>query len=222
MTDTLNSELSDLSRKVVIIGDVFVGKTCLLLRFRVDIFNEDVKSTLGYDNYEKTVILENGKCVKLWLWDTAGSERFRGTVSLYYKNAKAVIVVFDLTNRSSFEKVSYWKDEIENYSESNTAVYLVGNKRDLASERKILKEEAQGLAKQLGFDMYFETSAKDNKGQEIQKLFTKVASQIEERPVDTLTHISDKKSLSSRVAVSKGKSQKVEKSQPARRSRCGC
>lgn len=137
LSDEFSSNILDLSEKIVIIGDVFVGKTSLLFRFKNNIFSEDVKSTLGYDSFEHEITLENGKIVRLWIWDTAGSERFRGTVSLYYKNAKAVIVVFDLTNRDSFDKIQKWKTEVDNHSEENVVVFLVGNKLDLVEDRKV-------------------------------------------------------------------------------------
>ena len=222
MSGKWNSRLIELAEKVVVIGDVFVGKTSLLLRYKLNMFSDDVKSTLGYDSYEQEVSLSDGRTMKLWIWDTAGSERFRGTVSLYYKNAKAIIVVFDMTNRGSFDKVDFWKDEIDNYAEKETVRVLVGNKNDLVEQRTVMKEEAQALSKKLGFDFYIETSAKVESDPSVRKLFDTVAEKIKQRPVAEASAMSEKPSVSLKIPV-KLKQEKLQtrKVAPAPKG-CSC
>lgn len=125
------SEKIETGEKVILIGDAAVGKTSILHRYIQGNFSENQKPTIGCDHFEKTVELTAEKHVSLSIWDTAGQERFRGLASAYYKKAKCVILVFDFTKKSSFEKLEYWKDEINNFAEVNTAVVLVGNKFDL-------------------------------------------------------------------------------------------
>ncbi len=117
---------------MIVIGDTSVGKTSILLRYINNNFSENIKPTIGCDHYEKEIDLGSNK-VKLSIWDTAGQERFRGLASSYYKRAKCVILVFDYTKKSSFEKLDFWKEEIANFADSNILVVVVGNKTDLYS-----------------------------------------------------------------------------------------
>ncbi len=116
--------------KVIIIGDTAVGKTSICKRYVNNEFSFECTPTIGCDNFEKTIEI-SGKQIKLSIWDTAGQERFRGLASSYYKRAFCVIIVFGLDNQQSFNKLGYWKEEIDNFSESNVLVVVVGNKSDI-------------------------------------------------------------------------------------------
>ena len=98
--------------KLLLIGDSGVGKSCLLLRFADDTYTESYISTIGVDFKIRTIELE-GKTVKLQIWDTAGQERFRTITSSYYRGAHGIIVVYDVTDESTFANVKQWLQENE-------------------------------------------------------------------------------------------------------------
>ena len=110
--------------KYVIVGDSSVGKSCLLLRFAEDQFNENYMTTIGVDFRFKTVT-SNNKNIKLQIWDTAGQERFRTITNTYYKSnhkkhvgAHAVLLVYDITNEESFQSIqNFWVSEVESYAD---------------------------------------------------------------------------------------------------------
>jgi small GTP-binding protein len=97
--------------------------------------------------------------VKLQIWDTAGQERFKNIQDSYYKGASGILVVYDITNRESFEHVNSWLIEIEKNGNKNVYKFLIGNKNDLEDQRVVTKEEGEEFASINGMD-FFETSAK--------------------------------------------------------------
>lgn len=115
-------------------------------------------ASIGVDFKLKNLQLD-GKKVKLQIWDTAGQERYKTITTSYYKGANAIIIVFDITDRDSFEHIKTWMDEIHQYAKENVLLFLVGNKSDLEENRAISYKEAQGLATSLDM-IFFETSAK--------------------------------------------------------------
>jgi len=146
---------------LVLIGDSGVGKSCLLLRFADDKWTDSYISTIGVDFKIRTVQLD-GKNIKLQIWDTAGQERFRTISSTYYRGAHGIIVVYDITNRESFNNVKRWLKEIDKYARENVNKLLVGNKADLADDnelRAVQKQEGKNFADELGVQ-FLEASAK--------------------------------------------------------------
>ena len=97
--------------------------------------------------------------MKLQIWDTAGQERFKNIQASYYKGASGILVVYDITNRESFEHVNSWLIEIEKNGNKNVYKFLIGNKNDLEDQRVVTKEEGEEFASINGMD-FFETSAK--------------------------------------------------------------
>jgi small GTP-binding protein len=180
MDSVNNSDMIENGEKVVIIGDASVGKTSLILRYVNNSFSDNVKPTIGCDYYDKDVTA-NGASVKLSIWDTAGQERFRGLSASYYKKARCVILVFDITKKSTFDKIDFWRDEIANFADPDVLVFLVGNKIDLQDKRAVLKDDAINYAKKHNFALYMETSALENTEGQIEKLFTFVAERILEK-----------------------------------------
>jgi Ras-related protein Rab-1A len=142
--------------KLVLVGDSGVGKSCLLLRFADDTFNESYISTIGVDFRFRTLNVD-GKAVKLQIWDTAGQERFRTITSAYYRGADGVMLVFDKTCKDSFDHVRDWYEEVNKYSE-NTSKMIIGNKFDQPEKSQVDMENAHALATELGVP-YMETSA---------------------------------------------------------------
>lgn len=144
--------------KLLLIGDSGVGKSCLLLRFADDNYTDTFISTIGVDFKIKTISLD-GKSVKLQIWDTAGQERFRTITSSYYRGAHGIIIVYDVSDRDSFNNIRNWIAEIDKYTADNVNKLLVGNKCDLESKRVITYDEAKELADSNNI-RYIETSAK--------------------------------------------------------------
>lgn len=143
--------------KMLIIGDAGVGKTNLLLRFADDVYQSGTEATVGVDFRICSRTIDS-KRLKLQIWDTAGHERFRVITSSYYRGSNGIMVVYDVTDRTSFEHVGSWIQESKKYAKSNTVFMLVASKCDLARERKVAFEEGQELAAELGVE-FIETSA---------------------------------------------------------------
>ncbi|NXA43075.1 RB39B protein, partial [Eudromia elegans] len=147
--------------RVIVLGDSTVGKSSLLRRYAHDVFLEAPSHTVGVDFYVRHVELRPGLRVKLQFWDTAGQERFRSVTRSYYRSAAGALLLFDITNRASFESVRRWhRDAADAVRPSRLVFLLVGHKSDLARERRVARAEAERLAAALGAP-YMETSAKD-------------------------------------------------------------
>ncbi|CAI5497201.1 unnamed protein product [Closterium sp. NIES-64] len=165
--------------KLLLVGDSGVGKSCLLLRFTTDTF-DDLSPTIGVDFKLKSVTV-NGKRIKLTIWDTAGQERFRTLTSSYYRGAQGIILVYDVTRRDTFTNLSdVWLKEIDMYSTvSDCVLMLVGNKVDKESERQVAKEEGIAFARQYG-SLFLECSAKTRLN--VQQCFSELVQKIIETP----------------------------------------
>ena len=186
MNSVSNSEVVATGEKVVIIGDASVGKTSIILRYVNNTFSDNIKPTIGCDHYEKEIDTGAGQQVKLSIWDTAGQERFRGLASSYYKKAKCIILVYDITKKASFEKLDFWRDEIMNFADEDILVVMVGNKTDAQDKREVLRDEAEAFAQKHGY-FYLETSALENGDQHIQKVFEYVAENINKKRENVAT-----------------------------------
>jgi Ras-related protein Rab-1A len=161
--------------KLVIIGDSGVGKSCILLRFADDTFTENYYSTIGVDFRFKCVDIGERKC-KLQIWDTAGQERFKTVTSAYYRGADGIIIVFDQTDRESFNNVQHWIDDISKYSTEEPSKIIIANKEDISDERKSVKmEDIAELEKKTGLEV-IKTSAKT--GENIDYAFKKLTQKL--------------------------------------------
>ncbi|KAK0181718.1 hypothetical protein PV327_003978 [Microctonus hyperodae] len=179
--DLLNfgDEKFDFLFKIVLIGDCGTGKTCVLQRFRSGTYVERHGNTIGVDFSMKTILID-GKKVKLQIWDTAGQERFQTITQSYYRSANGIILVYDITNRSTFINIQKWVDEVRRYTSSNVMLILVGNKCDLESLREVELKEAEALCSYLPEVLHVvETSAKDNVN--IDTIFFCIASELKSR-----------------------------------------
>lgn len=147
--------------KLIIIGESNVGKTNINDRFVSDTFSLNSKSTIGVDFKTKKCTLLNGEVVKVQLWDTAGQERYRAITNSYFRNTHGIVVVYDITNCESFNKVSYWIETIKNNSTSDSKILLLGNKYDLNYKRQISYNEGKQLAEKHKM-LFGEVSAMEN------------------------------------------------------------
>merc|ERR1712176_1356034 len=163
--------------KLLLIGDSGVGKSCLLLRYVDETYQESYISTIGVDFKIKTIELD-GKVIKLQIWDTAGQERFRTITSSYYRGAHGIIVVYDVTDQESFNNVKVWLQEIDRYANENVNKLLVGNKSDLTSKKVVDYETAKAFADELGIP-FLETSAKS--AANVEQSFMTMAAEIKKR-----------------------------------------
>ncbi|XP_011202441.1 PREDICTED: ras-related protein Rab-43 [Bactrocera latifrons] len=174
-----NEENFDFLFKVVLIGDCGTGKTCIVERFKTGNFIERHGNTIGVDFSMKTVNIE-GKQVKLQIWDTAGQERFRTITQSYYRSANGVIIVYDITKRSSFSNLQKWIEEVRRYTASNVLLILIGNKCDLDEEREVDFEEAKQMCQYIPEILFvMETSAKQNTN--VEDAFVCLATELKRR-----------------------------------------
>jgi len=117
-------------------------------------------NSIGVDFKLKNILVDNKK-VKLQIWDTAGQERFRTITTSYYKGAQAIVIVFDLTDKDSFDHLKSWLSDVDKHAKEGVMKVLVGNKSDLTNKRQISEDAAKEFAKKYGME-YIETSAKDS------------------------------------------------------------
>ena len=157
MNDDEDKKEADITIKLLLIGNAYVGKTLIVQKFIDNAFSKSTVSTIGMDLQSKVIEI-NGKKVKYLLWDTAGEERMKTMTYSYYRGCHVILVVFDVTDRKSFQNVTTWVECIDKFAKSNVLRILVGNKTDLEDKRIISKEEGKSLAEQNGLK-YYEISA---------------------------------------------------------------
>ncbi|EJF66754.1 ras-domain-containing protein [Dichomitus squalens] len=138
-------ETYDFLMKFIIIGEAGTGKTCLLHQFTHNSFKEHSQHTIGVEFSSRTVKLGE-KRIKLQLWDTAGQERFRSVTRSYYRGAAGAILVYDITSRASFSKLSRWLEDARALGSPHLVTVLVGNKSDREEEREVEWAEASRWA----------------------------------------------------------------------------
>ena len=146
--------------RLLIIGDSFVGKTSFLSRYARGTFNLTYLATAGFEFFTKDDEIDN-KNVRIELWDSSGYEKFHSLTASSFSNAEGIMVMFDVTNPTSFENVRNWTESIKTHLSSginNIPVIIIGNKIDIV-EREVKTEEAKKYCNDLGFK-YYETSAK--------------------------------------------------------------
>ena len=151
--------------KVIILGESGVGKTALLNHYVNNQFIEDYKATIGADFMTKDIEVDNNS-ICLQLWDTAGQERFRSLGNAFYRGADAAILVYDITDLSSFQKIDEWKESFLNLCDTNDKddesqfpILLLGNKDDLSNQsRKVDQSAGDNYAKRQNM-LFYETSA---------------------------------------------------------------
>ena len=144
--------------KILILGDHAVGKSCFIIRYTDDTFQDVYLSTIGMDCKYKDVILEEDKSIRLQIWDTAGQDRFRSITKNLYKGAAGIMLIYDITNRNTFDNVKKWVNSIKEEVTSKVVIVLVGNKIDLDKKRQVQTDEGEQIAEE--FDMpFFECSA---------------------------------------------------------------
>ncbi|XP_004463870.1 ras-related protein Rab-37 isoform X1 [Dasypus novemcinctus] len=133
--------------KTILVGDSGVGKTSLLVQFDQGKFIPGSFSATVGIGFTNKVVTVDGVRVKLQIWDTAGQERFRSVTHAYYRDAQALLLLYDITSRSSFDNIRAWLTEIHEYAQRDVVIMLLGNKADVSSERVIRSEDGETLAR---------------------------------------------------------------------------
>ena len=146
--------------KILTLGDTKVGKTSFILRYTDNIFHENPLSTIGVDFQRKTVIHENKK-LEIQIWDSAGQEKFHSISRQYYNKANGVLLVYDITNKESYDSIKVWIKEIKQNTQVLPIMLLIGNKNDL--QGKLDEKDGMDLAEKYGLH-FFSTSAKTGNG----------------------------------------------------------
>ena len=170
-----NSARSDVLFKVVLIGSGSVGKSCILLRAAKNEFKEIYSVTIGTDMCSIFIKYQE-RIIELQIWDTAGMEQFRSMIRVFFNGAHAVILVYDITRKETFDALDSWLKMAQETAPSDVKLLLVGNKSDDEENRQVSKEMGQGYMNNIGIEKYIETSAKT--GQGIKDLFKKIAKEL--------------------------------------------
>ena len=161
------------SFKVVLVGESGVGKTSIITQFIDQTFQEDIQSTTGGTFSTKSVVCAGGKVLKFEIWDTAGQEKYRSLTTMFYKDANAAVMVYDVTRADSFEEIkNYWSNQIKDNSPENIILAIAANKSDLIEQETVDEGEARNFAKELNA-IFVTTSAKSSEG--INSLFEEIA-----------------------------------------------
>ncbi|XP_025836915.1 ras-related protein Rab-21 [Agrilus planipennis] len=170
--------------KVVLLGEGCVGKTSLVLRYVEDKFNSNHISTVQASFLSKKVNIE-GNRINLAIWDTAGQEQFHALGPLYYRSSNGAVLVYDITDEKSFQRIKIWVKELRKMLGVDICLVIVGNKTDLESDRHVSLEEAESYAEKVGA-LHFQTSAKLNEG--VEAMFYALTQKMLEKTLENETH----------------------------------
>ena len=191
------------SFKILFLGGIGVGKTCIINRYVKNIFINDQTPTIGID-YKSKIVIYNSKKIKLKIFDTSGQERFHTLTKNYYRGADGIIMVFDLKRSETFDELTYWMEEInKNCDKNKIGLILVGNKNDgNLDERKISREQGNKIAELYNF-IYIETSAVTNDN--IKECFDLMVKTLFENNVNDCNNIKNNNEEKGDIDIDKNK-----------------
>ena len=173
---------SDRLLKIVIIGNMGVGKTCIINRISTGRYDSQTQATIGVAFETKQIMIQN-QMIQIQLWDTSGSERYRAITPHYYRGADGAFLVYDITDRNSFDSIHKWLNDIRNNSKSDTKICLLGNKLDKKNSRQIDVQEGHDFAMNERIS-FLETSALD--GTAVHKAFESLVREIYENQFQSM------------------------------------
>ena len=163
--------------KIVTTGESDVGKTSLMMRYTSNRFTENTSNTIGVDHFTMIKYIDTSK-VKISFWDTAGQERFRTMANAYYRNAHAVIVVYDVSDRESYTNLSYWLREAKKNTDPSAIIAVIGNKSDLdEDEWQVTTDEASKMAEKEGY-IFGQVSAKLEDNNKVDEVFGEIIRKV--------------------------------------------
>ena len=202
---------SDNAKKMVLIGDSGVGKTCIISRFVSGDYNKNMNSTDGASYATKKLVLPKLKTsINLDIWDTAGQERYKSLTKFFYKDAAMIIMVYDVTLKTSFDNLKeYWYREVQELSEKNFVLGIAGNKSDLYEREQVSEKEAREYAKSINA-VFGLTSAQNNTG--IDQLFEDIGMKFLEPNFQEKMEENNKgKNMETSIKLNKKKIKKHDK-----------
>ena len=167
-----DSEKSDLSFKIIVIGDPGVGKSCLSSRAIKDVFNSEYTATIGFEFLTLNAKIED-KNIQLKIWDTCGQETYKSLITNFYRNSSLAMLVYSIDDKKSFTNLNKWLKEIRIQSNPDIKIVLIGNKADLEAKRAVSFEEAQKFKEENEILFFMEASAKS--GINAKKIFNEAA-----------------------------------------------
>ncbi|KAJ6235065.1 ras family-domain-containing protein [Anaeramoeba flamelloides] len=189
--------------KIILLGQSGCGKTSIVMRWIDHSFTENTATTIGAAFYLKNLMI-NEKMLSIRLWDTSGQERFKSLAPLYYREAAGVILVLDIQDYLSFEKLKYWMNELRSNCNSLPIIGLAANKYDLFNDQQQQQQEiyekAEKFAKTINAQL-FQTSAKTGEG--IEEIFEYVAKSVVEKNSNSLRFKKNNKTGQSHLVVGK-------------------
>ena len=181
--------------KILLLGSIAVGKTAILSRYIKNEFLDIHKCTIKCDFQLKVVNVNNTTQAKLSIWDTCGDEKFRAITRQYYNDAHGILLIYDISNRDTFDDIEKWVEDIKNSAPADCAIFLIGNKSDLIDKRQVTYQEGKNKAEELGL-LFNEVSAKN--GDNILLIFGNISEAIIEQFERSKTEISEiKKNIKS-------------------------
>ena len=205
----MTSQKKPPSCKVVLVGDSGVGKTCIISRYISGAFNQNSPSTNGASYASKLISFDElKKTISLDIWDTAGQEKYKSLTKFFYKDAAVAILVYDVTNKNSFESMkNFWYGQIQDFGSKNIILGVAGNKCDMYEKEEVNENEGKAFAESIG--AFFEiTSAKNNTG--INELFDTASNKFV-YPNGTSNEQKDQKELGNESVKLDEKEHKVQK-----------
>ena len=190
MSEEIIEQGYDGELKIILLGEVFTGKTSLINAYTKEKFNPEVNTTTSPSYFSKLITVGN-QTILVNIWDTAGQEKFRSMNKIYIKKSNIVLFIYDITRKKTFKELSFWVKYVENcIGKDNIIFCVVGNKLDLFDKEEELKqknfefdlvdtEEAREFANNIGAE-YLETSAKES-GASFVKFLDKIIGQYVEK-----------------------------------------
>ena len=175
------NETNELNFKLIVIGDSNVGKTTLISKYIDNEIKDDISPTVGLENKVKTTQI-NGIKTKIQIWDTAGQEKFNSLTKNVFTNTDGILIMFDLTNKTSFTNIKYWIEDLKDKTGHKIKKIIVGNKSDLVDKRKVTNEDIKSITDKY---KYIEVSALN--GNNVENAFnTLIKSIVGKRTVEEL------------------------------------
>ena len=162
----------NLSFKIIVIGNSGVGKSSLSIQAARHTFAENYFATVGVEFFTMNIKLQN-KVIKLQIWDTCGQEIYRSLISNFYRNSSLAVIVYSITDSSSFDSIDNWVKELKANSSPDIKVFLIGNKIDLEDQRVVSTEQGKMLQNDYNLDLFVESSARE--GHNTEYIFAQAA-----------------------------------------------
>ena len=190
--DNIDEEEEDVEIKVILVGEIFTGKTSLINSAIGLEFQEKLQSTNSNSILNKTMEID-GKAYTINLWDTIGQEKYRSLTQIFMKDSKIIIFVYDITNRKTFKELDFWFGTTKEVINDDTVLGVVGNKSDLYLNEEVKEEEGKELADKYGYEFSL-TSAKNPKTfcqflEKLVRIYINQKDKVEEDPTNTSQRI---------------------------------